>query len=90
MEGKPRKAAALRYLAGKDGAPKLVAKGSGPVADKIMEIARSSGIPIKEDKQLIEILSALDLYQEIPPELYKAVAEILAFVYSLSKKARPG
>ncbi|KJU82224.1 FlhB domain-containing protein [Candidatus Magnetobacterium bavaricum] len=63
-----------------------MAKGAGTVADKIVEMAQASGIPVTEDRQLIEILSALDLYQEIPYDLYKAVAEILAFVYSISKK----
>lgn len=84
---KPLKATALRYEEGKDIAPKLVAKGSGEMAKKIIEIAKECNIPITEDKQLVEILSSLDLYQEIPQDLYKAVAEILAFVYSLSKKA---
>lgn len=86
MENKNKKAAALKYKLSVPGAPSIVAKGTGSVADKIIELAHQSGIPIKEDKQLVEILSALDLYQEIPQELYKAVAEILAFVYSISKK----
>jgi flagellar biosynthesis protein len=86
MKDKSEKAAALKYRHGKDSAPKLVAKGKGKVAEKIIEIAKSHGIPVKEDKELVEFLSMLDLYQEIPPELYKAVAEILAFVYSLKKK----
>ncbi|MBF0319548.1 MAG: EscU/YscU/HrcU family type III secretion system export apparatus switch protein [Nitrospirae bacterium] len=92
MEDRKRKAAALKYKKGTPDAPKITAKGSGTVADKIIELAKASGVPIKEDKQLVEILSALDLYQEIPQELYKAVAEILAFIYSLSKKtpAAPG
>lgn len=89
MKKKSGKAAALKYREGKDSAPKLVAKGQGKVADKIIEIAKAHGIPIQEDRELVEFLSMLDLYQEIPPELYKAVAEILAFVYSLNKKARP-
>ncbi len=80
------KAAALKYNEGKDRAPKLVAKGRGEVAKKIIDIAKECDIPIREDKKLVEILSSLDLYQEIPPDLYKAVAEILAFIYSLSKK----
>lgn len=82
-----KKAAALRYDQKRDSAPRLVAKGSGSVAEKILEIAKNHGIPIHEDKALIDVLSALDLYQEIPPELYKAVAEILVFVYSLNKRA---
>ncbi len=86
MEGKRQKAAALRYKQTDGAAPRVVAKGSGEIAQKILDLAKTHGIPIKEDKQLVEILSALDLYQEIPQELYKAVAEILAFIYSLSKK----
>lgn len=81
-----KKAVALRYKPEKDAAPKVVAKGSGTIREKILEIARKHNIPIKEDQQLVEVLSTLDLYQEIPPELYRAVAEILAFVYSMTKK----
>jgi flagellar biosynthesis protein len=89
VEGKRRHAAALRYAQGQDGAPRLVAKGSGAVADRILEIARRNGIPIREDRELVGMLASLDLYQEIPPDLYKAVAEILAFLYSLNKGAAP-
>jgi flagellar biosynthesis protein len=87
-----RQAAALRYDRGKESAPRLVAKGKGAVAERILEIARRNGIPIREDRELVQMLSSLDLYQEIPAELYKAVAEILAFIYSLNRgagKARP-
>jgi flagellar biosynthesis protein len=86
MKDKRRQAAALRYDSGKDGAPKLIAKGTGVVAENIMRIAKEYGIPIKEDACLTEALSTLDLYQEIPPELYKAVAEILAFIYRVTNK----
>ncbi|MEW6603021.1 MAG: EscU/YscU/HrcU family type III secretion system export apparatus switch protein [Nitrospirota bacterium] len=85
MKNKQDKAAALKYIHGKDTAPKLVAKGRGKVAEKIIELAKAHGIPLQEDKELVEFLSMLDLYQEIPPDLYRAVAEILAFVYSLKK-----
>lgn len=81
-----RQAAALRYAQGK-GAPRLMAKGKGAVADRILEIARRNGIPIREDRELVQVLASLDLYQEIPPELYKAVAEILVFLYSLNQGA---
>ncbi len=87
MKKTQEKAAALKYEHGKDSVPKLVAKGRGKTAEKIIEVARENGIPIEEDRELVEFLSMLDLYQEIPPALYKAVAEILAFVYSLHKKA---
>ncbi|MFA6149232.1 MAG: EscU/YscU/HrcU family type III secretion system export apparatus switch protein [bacterium] len=84
-----RQAAALRYARGMDSAPRLMAKGKGAVADRILEIARRNGIPIREDRELVQVLASLDLYQEIPPELYKAVAEILVFLYSLNRGAIP-
>lgn len=80
-----KKAAALRYDSEKDSAPKVIAKGYGSIAERIIEIARQHAIPIKDDPELVEVLSSLDLYQEIPPELYRAVAEILAFVYRITK-----
>ena len=87
MKYKPEKAAALKYRKGDASAPRLVAKGRGKVAEKIIALAKEHNIPIKEDKELVEFLSMLDLYQEIPPELYKAVAEVLAFIYMLNGKA---
>jgi flagellar biosynthesis protein len=81
-----RKAAALKYTAGEDRAPKVVARGSGWLAEKIIETAREHNIPLKEDPPLVEILSTLDLYREIPPDLYKAVAEILVFIYKMNNK----
>lgn len=86
MAEKRKKATALRYDPGKDSAPKVIATGRGIIAEKILALARENGIPLKEDPQLLEVLSTLDLYQEIPPELYKAVAEVLAFVYRMTKK----
>jgi flagellar biosynthesis protein len=83
---KRKKVVALKYKPNEDAAPKVVAKGSGWLADKILEVARENRIPLKEDRQLVEVLSAIDLNREIPPELYKAVAEILAFVYRMTKK----
>ena len=87
MARRDRQAAALRYAQGKDAAPCLMAKGKGAVADRILEIARRNGIPIREDRELVQVLASLDLYQEIPPDLYKAVAEILVFLYSLNQGA---
>ena len=87
MAKRNRQAAALRYVQGKDASPRLMAKGKGAVADRILEIARRNGIPIREDRELVQVLASLDLYQEIPPELYKAVAEILVFLYSLNQGA---
>jgi flagellar biosynthesis protein len=84
MKDQQKKAAALKYRKGSDSAPQLVAKGRGLVAEKILALAREHGIPVREDRNMVEILSTLSLYEEIPPELYKAVAEILAFVYKMS------
>ena len=81
-----RKVAALRYRHGTDLAPKLVAKGQGYVADQIMALAKANDIPIHEDRNMVEILSAIDLYEQIPSQLYKAVAEVLAFVYRVTGK----
>jgi len=90
MKKRPlQKAAAIRYRHRQDNAPHLLAKGEGRVAEKIIEIARANGIPIEEDSDMLEVISMLDLYQEIPQELYTAVAELLAFVYMISKKATP-
>ena len=86
MSRRPKKAIALRYKPVQDNAPKVTAKGTGLVAEKIIAIARKQGIPVKDDPDLIEVLSRLDLHQEIPPELYVVVAEILAFVYNLNRK----
>jgi len=77
-----KKAVALRYDKTRDGAPKVAAKGKGRVAENIIELARQHGIPVKDDPDLVEVLASLELDQEIPPEIYVAVAELLAFVYS--------
>lgn len=88
MIDKRKKAAAIRYKPKEDAAPRVIAKGSGAMADRILAIAKEHNVPLKDDPQLVEVLSALDLYQEIPPELYKAVAEVLAFVYKVTKKVQ--
>ncbi len=83
---KIKKAVALKYNAVEDNAPRVSAKGQGAVAEKIIEIAKESGVPIKEHGDLVEILSRLDLNVEIPPETYVIVAEILSWVYRLNRK----
>ena len=80
------KAVALKYDKEKDQAPKVIAKGKAEIAGKIIEIAKTHNLPLYEDKHLVEILEALDLETEIPPELYRAVAEVLAFIYRLNRK----
>ena len=86
MMKKKHKAVALKYEKEKDAAPRVVAKGRGIVAEKIIETARHHHIPLHEDKNLVQVLEALDLETEIPPELYRAVAEVLAFIYRLNAK----
>ena len=83
-------AAALKYDREKDAAPRVSAKGRGAIAEKIIELARKHHIPIKSDPALVQILSKLDIDEQIPVELYKAVAEILAFVYSVNSRKREG
>ena len=86
MEDKQKKAVALKYRHGQDNAPKVVAKGTGIVAEKIIELAKQHNVHVTEDQHLVEVLSTLEVYQEIPVELYKAVAQILIFVYKMAKK----
>lgn len=84
-----QKAVALRYDAAKREAPEVVASGRGRIAEKIIELAEAHGIYIKQDPDLVEVLSRLDIGDAIPPELYVVVAEILAFVYRVNAKKRP-
>jgi flagellar biosynthesis protein len=85
---KPPKAVALRYERSKDGAPRVAAKGRGHVAESIVAIAREHHVPLVEDRNLVEVLEALDINLEIPPELYRAVAEVLVFVYRINGKMK--
>ena len=81
MNEKRKMAAAIEYDGGKDTAPRLTARGEGLVAEKIIALALENNIPIRSDPTLVKMLSQLDVDAHIPMELYKAVAEILAFVY---------
>lgn len=81
-------AVALKYLRGEDEAPRVVAKGRGAIAEKILELARRHGIPVHPDADLVEVLVKLELNDLIPPEIYKAVAEILAHLYRMNKTFR--
>ena len=84
MKDKQQKAAAIVY--DQTGAPRIVAKGVGEVALKMIETAEAEGIPLQKNEVLIEALMQVELTKEIPPQLYRAVAEILAFIYKLDKK----
>ncbi len=82
---KKQRAVALKYESKSDNAPKVIAKGKGKVAEKIIDIAKKHNIFIHDDPDLIEALSQLDIHEEIPTELYAVVAELLAFIYALNK-----
>ncbi|WP_223154848.1 MULTISPECIES: FlhB-like flagellar biosynthesis protein [Campylobacter] len=86
MQVNKKKAVALGYNRSQDNAPKVLASGAGEIANKIISLAKEHDIPIKEDPDLIEILSKVEVDQEIPPNLYKAVAEIFSFLYKITNK----
>jgi flagellar biosynthesis protein len=82
-----RRATALRYEPGAP-APKVTATGAGLVADRIVAAARDAGVPVRSDPALAEALAKLELDAEVPPVLWVAVAEALAWAYQLDAKAR--
>ena len=86
MQVNKKKAVALGYNRSQDNAPKVLASGASEIANKIISLAKEHDIPIKEDPDLIEILSKVEVDQEIPPNLYKAVAEIFSFLYKITNK----
>lgn len=79
-------AAALQYTPDSDNAPRLIAYGKGDIAEAIVKVAKENEIPLHQDQALVQLLSHLEIGNEIPEEAYQVVAEILAFVYSLSLK----
>jgi flagellar biosynthesis protein len=80
------KAVALRYKEEEDAAPVVVAKGQGQVAARLLELAREHGVPLHEDRDLVTLLEVLDLGAEIPPRLYRALAEVLAHLYRAEQR----
>ena len=84
----PPTAIALRYAPDEGAtAPTVLASGRGCVADEILKLAREHDIPLRQDPVLAGALATLDVGQQIPPELFRAVAEVLAFVYKMNGKA---
>ncbi|MBN4079718.1 EscU/YscU/HrcU family type III secretion system export apparatus switch protein [bacterium AH-315-C08] len=81
----PKSAVSLQYKKGRNAAPKVTAKGQGWVAEKIIKMAQENNIPIREDKDLLHLLSEIDVGQEVPESLYKVIAELLAWVYQLNQ-----
>ena len=80
-----RKAVALKYEAERDNAPRVIAKGRGHVAEHILETAQKNAVPVYQDKTLVNMLMALEIDREVPSELYKAIAEVMAYVYKMDK-----
>ncbi|MDD2573218.1 MAG: EscU/YscU/HrcU family type III secretion system export apparatus switch protein [Bacillota bacterium] len=80
--GNKRIAASIEYSNG-DNAPRLTAYGEGPLADRLLEIAAKAGVPLYREEELAVRLGSVGIGKEIPPELYKIVAEVLSFIYLL-------
>lgn len=79
-----KKAVSLRYNHDKENAPRVTAKGEGEVANTIIRLAKEHNVPIREDADLVELLSKVELDREIPPALYKAIAEVFSFLYQMT------
>lgn len=80
-----KKAVALKYDMQQDMAPRVIAKGRGHVAEHILATAQKNSVPVYQNKTLVNMLMALEIDREIPPELYKAIAEVMAYVYKMDK-----
>lgn len=78
----------MRYDPGREDAPRVVAKGHGATADRILELAADAGVPIREDPSLVEVLVKIDLDAVVPVELYQALAQVLAWAYREDEKLR--
>ncbi|WP_208592458.1 EscU/YscU/HrcU family type III secretion system export apparatus switch protein [Gracilibacillus suaedae] len=82
-----KRAAALQFDAEMDVAPKVTATGKGYVAEEILDRAKKNNIPIQSDPSLVELLSELNINEQIPEELYQVVAEVFAYIYQVDQKA---
>jgi len=82
-----KRAVALRYQTEQESAPRVLAKGAGPVAERIIALAREHQVPLHEDHDLVKLLATLELDVQVPPALYAALAEVLAMVYRANARA---
>ncbi|WP_058300369.1 EscU/YscU/HrcU family type III secretion system export apparatus switch protein [Gorillibacterium timonense] len=82
-----KSAAVLRYDSGTDKAPVVIAQGKGHVARQIIEMAKMNDIPMQEDPLLVENLIDMDLGENVPPQLYSVIAEVLLMIEDMEKKA---
>jgi flagellar biosynthesis protein len=89
-DGRPdrRRAVALRYQHAEDSSPRIIAKGQGEVAERIIAVAKDHGVALHEDRDLVHLLGVLDLDVEVPPTLYRALAEVLAHIYRTNARLR--
>lgn len=85
QEDELKQATALKYDLQQDQAPEVVATGSGDIATEIVRVAEENEVPVYRDPSLAKALGQLELGSLVPPELYKAVAEVLVFVYSVDQ-----
>lgn len=83
---KRQQAVALKYKLGEQTAPTIAAKGQGLIAEQIIALAEESGVHIHESPELVEVLVRLHVGDEIPETLYRAIAEVIAFAYSLKSQ----
>ena len=83
-KNKKNSAVSLKYDTRISKSPLVTAKGKGLIADKIIALAKENNVPIKEDPDLVQLLSHVDLNREIPSSLYKVVAELFSFIYKLN------
>ncbi len=81
-----QQAVALGYDPEHDDAPRVIAKGQGALAEKIIQLAKANGIPIREDPLLAAALASIELETQIPPDLYIVVAEVFLYIYRLREK----
>ncbi len=82
-----KEAVALSYHQAKQDTPQIIAKGKGLIAEEILERATENNIPIHEDGSLVELLGKLNINEQIPEDLYQAVAEVFAFIYKTDQAA---
>ncbi|GEN54160.1 EscU/YscU/HrcU family type III secretion system export apparatus switch protein [Halobacillus faecis] len=88
MMKKRREAIALTYQSEKAAAPEVVAKGKGIIAENILKAAEEHQIPVQEDASLVELLSELNINEQIPEDLYHVVAEVFAFIYNVDQQQK--
>ena len=87
---KNKRAVAVKYEEDSDGAPRVVAKGAGLIAEQIIKNASVHGVPLYQNATMANMLMAVEIDREIPPEMYQALAEILAQIYRIDQRMGKG